>query len=262
MKMKKANQLTAIGMILLVVGGILSLLSFFSESSHESFASHFLYGISFVWTISIGSFFFILLHHLTGAVWSVVFRRIAEMYASFMWWLFALFLVLLLMIFFGNYDLYSWYSHPDALTLKKSAFLNSNFFMLRTVFYFAVWTLASSSYIKNSINQDEHQDEKTLGLTPKMRARSTWLMLLLALTLSFAAFDWFMSIDAHWFSTLFGVYVFAGVVLTSLSAITLAAIWLSKADVDGMGLIRKEHYYSLGALMFAFSCFWAYMWFS
>ena len=87
-------------------------------------------------------------------------------------------------------------------------------------------------------------------------------MLIFALTVTFAAFDWLMSLEPHWFSTIFGVYVFSGMVLTALAAITITTIWLRGTGRLGKGVVGDGHLYNLGALLFAFVCFWAYIAFS
>jgi hypothetical protein len=87
-------------------------------------------------------------------------------------------------------------------------------------------------------------------------------MPLFALTLTFASFDWLMSLEPYWFSTIYGVYIFAGVVASGLAAITIMVVWLRAAGLLGDDLVRGEHLYSLGALLFTFTCFWAYIAFS
>jgi hypothetical protein len=87
-------------------------------------------------------------------------------------------------------------------------------------------------------------------------------MILFGITATFASFDWLMSLEPHWFSTIFGVYIFAGMAVTALSGITIATIWLRSTGRLGQGVVGAGHLYNLGALLFAFVCFWAYIAFS
>ena len=95
-----------------------------------------------------------------------------------------------------------------------------------------------------------------------MRKLSAPFMPIFAFTLSFASFDWLMSSEPHWYSTIYGVYIFAGMACVSLSVITLTVVWLRSAGRLGDGIVTNEHLYSLGASMFAFVCFWGYIWMS
>jgi hypothetical protein len=95
-----------------------------------------------------------------------------------------------------------------------------------------------------------------------MRRVAAPFMLIFGVTATFASFDWLMSLEPHWFSTIFGIYVFSGMVVTALAVITIATIWLRSVGRLGHGLVGDGHLYNLGALLFAFVCFWAYVAFS
>lgn len=215
----------------------------------------FLVAFIFWMTLALGSLFFTMLQHLTGARWSVVLRRIPETVMSNLPGM----LVFLVPLFFGIPYLFHW-SHADVvakdhLLQHKAPYLNVQFFVIRSLVFFAVWWLLSRALYRNSVRQDAGNQP---GLTSKMHGVSAPGMILFALTSSFFAFDWVMSLDAHWYSTMFGVYIFAGSVLSSIAFITIIVFALRRHGVLS-GQITVEHHHDLGKLMFAFTIFWSYI---
>lgn len=251
-------KLPALGLGLGVVGLGLSFgLGAGSEDHHLAFS----YLTSFVYwlTLALGGLFFMVLHYLSRAGWSVVVRRLAEKAASTL----PLFAVLFLPIaFFWMHDLFHW-THADAvahdpLLAHKAPYLNTGFFYVRAAIYFIVWITLSRAFIKASNAQDESRDEATTGRLNKWSAVS---MVLFAVTLNFAAFDWLMSLEPHWFSTIFGVYVFAGSVVAIFAFLILTSIRLQAAGAL-QGVVTDEHYHDMGKMLFGFVVFWAYIGFS
>ncbi len=228
-------------------------------TSHPGrFFSSYLVAFSFWLSISLGCFFFVMLHHLTGARWSIVIRRFAEMLMANLPVLAIFFLPLI----FGIHEIYHW-SHAEAVTkdeilAKKAPYLNVPFFILRAAGYFIVWSLFTQKLYRTSLEQDRVFDSRQIL---RFRRISAPGMILFALTCTFAAFDWLMSTDAHWYSTIFGVYFFAGSVIAALCAITLIILFLRRRGVL-VQEITAEHYHDLGKLIFAFTILWAYMAFS
>lgn len=212
----------------------------------------------YVLTLGLAGVVFVALMFAARAGWSTVFRRIPEAMSGI---LPVNFLGMLLMVF-GLSTLYEW-THQDvlatdALLAGKAAYLNIGMFMLRMVLYFAVW-LAFAMYLRrNSLRQDSSGDER---LTERNMRASAFFLALFALTFWLAGTDWIMSIEAHWFSTIFGVYNIAGMLTSGIAAITLLLIVLRRRGVFG-DLIREDHLHDLGKLLFAFSTFWMYIWFS
>ncbi len=222
------------------------------------FFHSYLTAFSFWTTLGLGALFFLMLHHLTGATWSIVIRRIPESLMSVLPYM-ALFFI---PIIFGMKELYHW-SHPeivagDHLLQGKASYLNARFFIIRAVAFFVVWFFLSRILYKNSINQDSGSDG---NLTDKLRKISAPGMILFAFTVTYAAFDWLMSMDAHWYSTIFGVYIFAGGLVSALAFFSITVISLQKNKVLETE-ITSEHYHDLGKLTFAFMIFWAYVAFS
>jgi len=220
----------------------------------------FAYLAAFVWglTISLGCLFFVMVQHITNAGWSVVVRRVAEQGMSAL----PVFGVLFLPIVALKDQLYSvWMghdAHANHAIHAKAGYLNFNFWIIRAVVYFAVWTFLSFRLGSLSRQQDTSKDP---ALTGKMVTLSAVGIPLFALTITFAGIDWVMSLDPLWYSTMFGVYMFAGAVVSMFALLNLV---LSRADAAGLvkGLVTVEHFHDLGKFMFAFTFFWGYIGFS
>ena len=232
------------------LGLVLTAVGYFVDSA-QMFHSY-LTAFTFWVTIGLGGLFFLLMAHLTGAVWSVVIRRLAESITSAL----PLLALLFIPLFFGIHELYHW-SHKEAvlhdhLLQWKSYYLNMGFFILRTVVYFACWIFISQRLIRLSSLQTGVKEVN------QMKHTSAWGTILFALTFSFASFDWLMSLDPHWYSTIYGVYIFGGAFLTFIVTITLSLVFL-QANGILRNQVTKEHYHDLGKLLFGFTVFWAYI---
>lgn len=235
------------------------------EESRLRLAYGWVWGFSFVWTIALGCLFFVGLHYVTHAVWSCVFKRIAEIFAAPMWQLAVLALPILLFVLWPRIlPIYPWADADlvaaDHLLHGKHAYLNKPFFILRAAAYFALWIGFANYYVKKSLFQDLNPGD--VAGTARLRTVSAPFMILFAFSMTFAALDWIMSLNPYWFSTIFGVYIFSGMVVAALAVITLVAIRLIETGRFPADLIKKDHLYNLGALQFAFTCFWAYIAFS
>ena len=219
------------------------------------FFHSYLTAIVFWITIALGGLFFILLHHLAGSVWSVVIRRIVENIMLLLPFLGILFIP----VFFGVGDLYEWTDKnivaQDHILQWKASYLNVGFFIVRTIIYFLIWTALGYRLYRLSRQQDEGQTEH---FHTRMRKTSAPGMILFAFTITFAAFDWLMSLDAHWYSTIFGVYIFTGTFLAILSFMVLYLRGLQSKGILGAS-VTVEHYHDIGKLLFAFTVFWAYI---
>lgn len=237
-----------------------ALLAYFTGNGEQLMHSY-LTSICFVTSLSLGALFFVVLQHLTKSKWSVVLRRPAEIMAAATPWLLLLYLPLLLAILWGDSNLYSWNDAElvahDEIVAGKAPFLNGPFFAARALLYFTVWGVIANFFWRCSIRQDQTGD---VDLTLRMQRWSGPAMIAFALTSCFAAFDWLMSLDPHWFSTIFGVYFFSGAVVGFLAALTLCAIILERGGrLPG---ITTEHFHDLGKLQFGFVFFWGYIAFS
>ncbi len=238
---------------ILAIGVSLGVAAVTPDGWHRFFFAYLL-AFAFVLSLALGSLYFVLLHHLTNSGWSVVLRRIAELFAGTLPFLAVLGVPLL----FGMGELYPWARDGYAAAHAKAAYLNVPFFAVRGVIYFAVWGSLGRFYLRSSSAQDVSGD---VSLTVTMRRWSAPAMIAFAVTLSFAAFDLLMSLDPGWYSTIFGVYYFAGAAVGVYALLTVTAFLLQRA-----GFIRRsvtvEHYHDLGKLLFGFVVFWAYIAFS
>ncbi len=254
-----------VAVLLIVVGAVFSAMGLFADEGPSRFGFGYLWAFAFGWSIVLGSLFFVALQHVTHSVWSVVIRRVAEMFASPMWLIAVLFIpVLLFAIFNDSFGIFPWLDpavvEGDHLLEEKEPYLNLPFFGVRAGVFFLVWMAFTAFFIRRSTQQDS--GEMDVSKTRAMRRAAAPFMLIFALTVTFASFDWFMSLEPHWFSTILGVYVFSGMTLAALAAITIAVIWMRGRGMLGDGIVTGDHLYSLGALLFAFTCFWAYIAFS
>lgn len=257
----RGGKVTMIGLGLLAVGAILSFISWNGDAHRFGFG--YLIGFGFAWAIVLGSLFFVGLQHAVGAVWSVVLRRVGEMFAAPVFWLALLFLPVLLTALLGDHTVFPWQDKADPAgklaVHNKGTYLNETSFIIRTIAFFAIWLFFSWFFVRGSLKQD---DGGSPGTTSRLRKASPIFLILFGFTVTFASFDWYMSLEPNWFSTIYGVYVFGGMTLSALAVITIALHLMKRSGMIAPELIRRDHVYSLGALMFAFTCFWGYIAFS
>ncbi|MDX1967902.1 MAG: quinol:cytochrome C oxidoreductase [Planctomycetaceae bacterium] len=227
-------------------------------------ALSFSYVVSFAFFLSIGlgALFFLVIQHIVRAGWSVVVRRLAELTTLAVIPLAVMFLPILIPVLLGCSPLYEW-NHADVvahdeLLQKKTPYLNAGFFAIRWVVYFAVWTLIASKFFAWSRAQDSDGE---VAWTERLEQWSGPAAILLALTSTFAAFDLLMSLDPHWFSTIYGVYYFAGSMVAFLATVSLGLAALRRHGLL-LTSVTTEHIHDLGKLLFGFNCFWAYIAFS
>ena len=221
----------------------------------------YLIGWSFIWTIAIGALFFVIIHHLTRARWSVVVRRVAEAITITFPVLGVLGLAFIIPVVAGYQDLYYW-AHHDAHHSHhihgKLGWLDPTFFAARYVLYFVLYSFIAFYFAKRSRLQDETGDEQ---LSETMRVASGPMVILFALTTIFAGFDILMSMQPAWYSTIYSVNIFGGGMIGSYATLTLLSMALQRAGRVQTS-ITTEHYHDLGKMLFAFTFFWAYTAFS
>lgn len=265
----------AIGVVFL---GLTALLGF-RDSTYRVVEEHeiprffysYLVAFTYFLSIALGALFFVVLQHLVRAKWSVVVRRLAEILTATFPVLLVLALPILVPLLLGYDGPYGkWVSLPgeDAATLHeqqaahvlhgKAGWLNPVFFVIRVLVYFVAWTLLSRYFLKKSVEQDESGDA---AVSEKLRVASAPAIIAFALTLCFAAFDLLMSVNPLWFSTIFGVYYFAGAAVSIFATLSLVSMVLQKKGKLTHS-ITIEHYHDLGKLLFAFIFFWSYIAFS
>ncbi len=247
-----------IGLFMLVVAAV----GWVVDPARFYFA--YLIGWAFCLTITLGSLFFVLAHHITKAHWGVVIRRVPESLT----WAFPLLAVLSIPILLGMHDLYHWTHHElyvvggpeyDALLAGKRAYLNTPFWITRLALYFFVWTYMSYRLYKLSLAQDLSADE---DIPDAQRKVAAWGIPVFAVTTAFASYDILMSVDPHWFSTIFGVYIFSGAFWSANAMIILIVAALQRRGQAFERVVTTEHFHDLGKWLFAFTVFWAYIAFS
>lgn len=199
-----------------------------------------------------------MLHHLTGGGWGVVLRRIFEAAARTLPWMALLFVP----IAFGMPHLYPWTDTAmvaaDHILSGKAAFLNTPFFLIRAGVYFAIWCGLAFALSTWSAEQDRNADP-AIGV--RMQRASAGGLVIYVLSMTFASIDWAMSMEPHWFSTMYGFLFVIGQAIMGLSVAILAARRLS-AEAPMNGVFHTGHFHDFGKLLFAFSMVWAYFSFS
>jgi hypothetical protein len=224
----------------------------------EQFYFSWLVAFMFFLSIALGGLFFVLTHYVTKASWSVVVRRVAENVMGAL----PVFVLLFVPVLMGMQELYHWTDADavahDHLLEGKASYLNRNFFLVRAAVYFGSWTLLSLWFLRRSVKQDTTGDVPT---TLRMIQLSAPALFVFAVTVTFASIDWIMSLDPHWYSTIFGVYYFSGCLVGIFAVMALLAVAMRRAGLTG-GAITTEHFHDLGKLLFAFTVFWAYIGFS
>ena len=250
------KRLSQLGWLLFGAGLFLGVIGFFTDQ-HRAILNY-LMAYMFILSIGIGSLLLVALEYVGGADWSVPIRRVVEFLSSII-----IFLpILVLPLVFSIHDIFHW-AHEDVVSadqiLKgKSAYLNETFFIIRVFAVLAIWGIFYFLMIRNSNAQDKSHDQ---SLTKRNIILSAIFIPFFAITITITAVDWLMSLEPHWFSTIFGVYFFSSSVVASLAAITLFVVILKEKGFMHPKLI-DDHLFSLGALQFAFINFWAYIAFS
>lgn len=239
-----------------IIGFLLSFVFFMNDSHHFYFS--YLVSFAFFMTLTLGALFFVLMQHVTRAGWSVVVRRIPEILTQN----FLLMSFFFLPILLGAHDIYHW-THleevqKDHLLQVKYPYLNFTFFLIRSLIYFISWYFISKLFFKKSVSQDTVPNTKSTLFLQKI---STVCIIIFALTLTFAFIDWIMSITPHWYSTIFGVYFFAGSMVVFFSFLGLFFMFLRKFGYLKT-IVNEEHYHDIGKFLYGFNIFWAYIAFS
>ena len=221
----------------------------------------------FFLVISIAALFFVAVNYIANAGWSAAIKRVPEAMYTFI----PVGLVAVLaVIIFARYDIYHWahYEHLnpakgsadyDKILAGKSGFLNSNFLIVGTILFVSIYYLFGLKLRSLSAQEDNTQKGDT-SFFRKMTRFSAAFTVIYGFSISVLAWLLIMSIDAHWYSTIFGVYNFATAWVTSLTLICCFVLFLRSAGY--LKIVSDEHIHDLGKFMFAFSIFWTYIWLS
>jgi hypothetical protein len=238
-----------------IIGLVLSFIGAFVSPVQFSFS--WLFGFFFFFTLCIGCLFWTIVHHVTDAEWSVVVRRQLENIA----WLMPVLAVLFLPVLFWRQYLYRWMNIPpgvDPSLDAKHGYLNWGFFLFRAIFFFLALTIVAFLLRRFSVGQDRDGSPQ---FTIWMRKAAFAGLPIFAFCLTFGAFDWVMSLDYRWYSTMWGPYIFAGTAGSSMSLLVLVITALQRAGYF-KDVVTIEHYHIMGKWMLSFCVFWAYIGFS
>jgi len=249
--------LGAVGFVFVLITVIVAM----ATDSRDAFYSY-LVAFAYWCGIAFASVILLMCFHATRARWMTILRRPVEAMAATT----LVFIVLVIPIWLGMKQLYSWvdpvaagFTGEALAKIKhKAGWLSVNFFIVRSVAYILVATFLGWRLFGWSLRQDR---EGGTDLLARQRRFSSGGLPFVALAITFGAFDWMMSLNPTWYSTIFGVYYFAGSFLSALSILAIAT-W--QANLNGLfgGGMSIEHTHSIGKLMLAFTCFWTYIAFS
>lgn len=263
------NQKNKTIAFVLIAIGLVSIVASFLTHNHQAW-SNLLQNTFYFMAISLAGTFFLAVQYAAEVGWSVVLKRILEAMGTFL----PFAAVLMMIVFFGNmiaghnggHYIYHWLHHDlydpasaeyDKIIAGKSGYLNLPFFVIRMLAYFAIWIGFTRLFRKLSLKEDiEGGNANYL----KARKYSATFLVLFAVTSSTSAWDFIMSIDTHWYSTLFGWYTFAGMFISGIAVMNFILVYLVKKG--NMPFITEHHLHDAGKFMFAFSIFWTYLWFA
>jgi len=253
---KLPGKFGTIAALLLVAGVVLIALGFFADKQRAFFNYIIMY--SFIVSIAVGSLGIVALEYMTDAQWSTPFRRISEFLSFGIPFL----LLLAIPIVFGIHDLYHW-SHKEAVEADpilqgKAPYLNEGFFIIRLFSMIVLWLIFYVLIIRNSEKQDKTKEYKLLTRNVKI---SIGFAPVLMISLTVTAIDLIMSLEPHWYSTIFGVYYFAGSAVAALSAMVFLSVSLKENGYLASELTDKQ-FHSMSTLLFGMNVFWAYIAFS
>jgi len=243
--------------------GVIGLIATLAIGMRDPKATLFSYLVAFVyWAgVALTALLLLMMFHTFHAKWMTILRRPIEVMAATI----PVFALLFIPIALGMKHIYSWVEPAPGLSAEqmhllhhKAPYLNIPFFLIRTAIYLGLGTFLARRLLGWSTKQDSTGD---IQLTARARVLSAGGLPFLSVAFAFAAFDWLMSVNPFWFSTMFGVYYFAGSFVTTLSFVALINAWAKGKDLYGT-YVTAEHSHNIGKLMFAFTAFWGYIAFS
>ncbi len=255
--LKSTGTLTSVFGAFIVIG----LIAFFATYSGDQqrawtclLRSHF-----FFMGISVGALFFVAMSWITTSMWTATIRRVAESFTAYL----PIAIVSTVLVFLGAHSLYSWTNpslvHGDPIIEGKSGYLNLTFFYIRAGVGLLGWLFFAKKLVGASLSSDQGGDfKKVYGMSRKV---GIGFIAFFAISFSAMAFDQLMSLDPHFFSTMFGVYCFAGAYQAFFSMLAIVVIILRRTGYL-KGIVNENHVHDIGKWMFAFTIFWAYTGFS
>jgi hypothetical protein len=242
------------GAAALVAAGVITAVHGLITAPARTWANLLLDGF-YVGTLAVSAMFFLATQRLAGARWSAGLRRIPEAFATLM----PVGAAAMLLVFVGRHALYPWADSHAHLPGGRAIYLHGPFVLARMVVVVALWCGFAWLFRRWSLAQDHQRGPGALDLQRRLDRVAAVFLPLFALTFTVAAQDWLLSLDPHWASTMFAVYVFAGTFVQGIAAITLVTVILHRRGLLD-GRVGDAQLHDLGKLLFAFSTFWAYIW--
>ncbi len=251
--MTESNSKTPAWLLLLPAFGAAGMAATYVTAGHERFWLNWIYWLVVLFTVGMGSLFIVALQHLVSARWSIPIRRVPERVST----LLVLVAPITLLGLFAVPLLYPG-AKPEALHNKilagKAAWLSFPYFSLRTVLVLCAALLSLAFFVRGSLAQDKSRDPM---FTSRAKRYAPAFMVAFAFSVTIVAFDWISGLVPEWYSDIFGVYLFAGSFLCSLSVTVLSVLYLKSKN--RLTAVRRDHMYSLGTFTFAFTVFWSYI---
>ncbi len=261
MKYEFSGKWKMASLIALAVGLILVAISFFVYDDPTRIWANLLVNSFFFTGIGLAGIFFVAVNLIGEGGWYTVLKRTPEAMSSFIPVGLVFLLIVILAGVFGMHDIYKWMNPEivahDTIIQGKSGYLNIPFFLIRFFFYAAVW-IGFSIWLRKLSVQDDNLG--TFQHYIKQRNLAATFLVLFAVTSSTSAWDFVMSVDAHWYSTLFGWYAFAGYFVSGIAVMLIIVLHLKRNGY--LPNVNMSHIQDLGKFLFAFSIFWAYLYFS
>lgn len=219
------------------------------------FHRSYIVAFTFVAATGLGAFFFVMVQYLSGSAWSVTMRRIMENIMVTL----PVGALLFIPVAFGLKDIYPWTDRAAyPIPGTKGAYLTENFFVLRTYIYFTLWSIWIFAIYYQSTKQDRKRSVRQMNIIARWCAPGLFLAVVVG---TLASYDWLMSLEPKWYSTIFGLYILSGGALTFMSFVTLICMGFRRAGIL-KNSITLEHYHDLGKWLFALTAFYTYMAFS
>ena len=252
--------------ILLGVGLLLTLIGVITGMDSHHFSTRLLTNglidTFFFFAMGLGALFFLALAYATETAWYAAVKRIIEAVAGYLPYGMSLMgIVLLIITFMDGAHVYQWMDPEvvahDEIIQGKTAYLNPVFFWIRTIIYFACYFIFLRGFKKRSLEEDKIGGTDLHFMNYK---KGALFLVFFAVFSSTSSWDWLMSIDVHWFSTLFGWYTFAGMWCTTMVVLIMVTLYLKKHGY--MEKVNDHHIHDLGKWTFATSFLWSYLWFS
>ena len=245
------------GVALALLGGVPTVIGFFTDPERAGFS--YLFAFAYVFTVVVGALFLLLIGHASDAVWFVAVRRLAEHVVG----VFPLLAVLLVPVLLDVRRVYPWTrpfalsEHARAVIELKAAWLDVPFFVGRSVFYAVALAVVGELLRAWSLRQDRDA-QRASSLRRQMVALSAGGLFFVSLVVTFASFDWFMSLEPTWYSDVYGVYIFAGGFVSALGLFGAMLVAARERGVLPSG-VSAEHFSAVGRLEFAMVVFWTYI---